>query len=60
MLVKRCRLAPQRRIVLYSAIRASNASAAAESSSASPGLYSAKQFELTVPNIDLVLEDVCP
>ncbi|KAM5558034.1 hypothetical protein ABKV19_019998 [Rosa sericea] len=61
MLVKRCRLTPQRRIFLCSAIRASNASAAAESSSSSsPGLYSAKQFELTVPNIDLVLEDVGP
>ncbi|KAB2611726.1 hypothetical protein D8674_019758 [Pyrus ussuriensis x Pyrus communis] len=37
---------------------ASNPSAAAESSS--PGLYSAKQYELTVPNVDLVLEDVRP
>ncbi|KAM5558415.1 nifU-like protein 1, chloroplastic [Rosa sericea] len=61
MLVKRCRPTPQRRIFLGSAIRASNASAAAESSSSSsPGLYSAKQFELTVPNVDLVLEDVRP
>ncbi|KAM5551503.1 hypothetical protein ABKV19_026382 [Rosa sericea] len=60
MLVKRCRLTPQRRIFFRSAIRASNASAAAESSSSSLGLYLAKQFELTVPNIDLVLEDVRP
>ncbi|KAM2062236.1 hypothetical protein ACFX1Q_047237 [Malus domestica] len=28
--------------------------------SSSPGLYSAKQYELTVPNVDLVLEDVRP
>ncbi|KAM1718381.1 hypothetical protein ACFX11_026096 [Malus domestica] len=45
-------------IFLKTAIRASNPSAAAESSS--PGLYSAKQYELTVPNVDLVLEDVRP
>ncbi|XP_024195531.2 nifU-like protein 1, chloroplastic [Rosa chinensis] len=60
MLVKWCRLTPQRRIFLCSAIRASNASAAAESSSSSLRVYSAKQFELIVPNIDLVLEDVGP
>lgn len=60
MLVKRCRLTSQRSIFLQSSIRASNASAAAESSSSSPGLYSAQKFELTVPNVDLVLEDVRP
>lgn len=60
MLLKRCRLTSQRSIFLRSATRASNASAAAESSSSSPGLYSAQKFELTVPNVDLVLEDVRP
>lgn len=60
MLVKRCRLTSQRSIFLQSATRASNPSAAAESSSSSPGLYSAQKFELTVPNVDLVLEDVRP
>lgn len=59
-LLKRCRLTSQRSIFLRSATRASNASAAAESSSSSPGLYSAQKFELTVPNVDLVLEDVRP
>ncbi|XP_004288551.1 PREDICTED: nifU-like protein 1, chloroplastic [Fragaria vesca subsp. vesca] len=58
MLVKRTR------IFLGSSVRASNSSAAAESSSSSssssPGLYSAKQFDLTVPNVDMVLEDVRP
>lgn len=32
----------------------------ASSTDGSPGLYSAKQFELTVKNVDLVLEDVRP
>ncbi|KAL6223385.1 hypothetical protein ACLB2K_006772 [Fragaria x ananassa] len=58
MLVKRTR------IFLGSSVRASNSSAAAESSSSSssssPGLYSAKHFDLTVPNVDMVLEDVRP
>ncbi|KAL8158929.1 hypothetical protein V2J09_000466 [Rumex salicifolius] len=37
-------------------LRASNSTA----SESSPGLYSAKQFELTPENVDLVLEDVRP
>ncbi|ONH99058.1 hypothetical protein PRUPE_6G008100 [Prunus persica] len=45
-------------IFVKSVIRASNPSAATESSS--PGLYSAKKYELTVPNVDVVLEDVRP
>ncbi|XP_048422466.1 nifU-like protein 1, chloroplastic isoform X1 [Pyrus x bretschneideri] len=52
------RLTSQRPIFLKTAIRASNPSAAAKSSS--PGFYSAKQYQLTVPNVDLVLEDVRP
>ncbi|CAO2818703.1 unnamed protein product [Amaranthus hypochondriacus] len=34
--------------------------ASASNGSGSPGLYSSKQFELTVKNVDLVLEDVRP
>ncbi|KAM1012107.1 hypothetical protein FF1_047239 [Malus domestica] len=45
------RLTSQRPIFLKTAISAE---------SSSPGLYSAKQYELTVPNVDLVLEDVRP
>lgn len=56
--VKRHRLTSQGSIFVKTTIRASNPSAAAESSS--PGLYSAKKYELTVPNVDLVLEDVRP
>ncbi|VVA21150.1 PREDICTED: nifU [Prunus dulcis] len=56
--VQRHRLTSQGSIFVKSAIRASNPSAAAESPS--PGLYSAKKYELTVPNVDLVLEDVRP
>ncbi|XP_050367624.1 nifU-like protein 1, chloroplastic [Argentina anserina] len=44
---------PKRRVFPASSIRAS-------SSSSSPGLYSGKQLELTVPNVDLVLDDVRP
>lgn len=41
------------------AIRAS-ASNLGPSTSSSPGLYSAQKFELTIGNVDLVLEDVRP
>ncbi|XP_022991837.1 nifU-like protein 1, chloroplastic [Cucurbita maxima] len=40
-------------------IRAS-ASNSGPSTSSSPGLYSAQKFELTIANVDLVLEDVRP
>ncbi|PKI44482.1 hypothetical protein CRG98_035117, partial [Punica granatum] len=52
---------PRRRLSIKTrtAIRASDSGAAA-SSSPSPGLYSAQKFELTVQNVDLVLEDVRP
>lgn len=41
------------------AVRAS-ASNSSPSTSSSPGLYSAQKFELTIGNVDLVLEDVRP
>lgn len=41
------------------AVKASSSSPSAPTGS-SPGLYSAQQFELTVQNVDLVLEDVRP
>ncbi|KAL5561049.1 hypothetical protein UlMin_030796 [Ulmus minor] len=48
-------LATQRRNLIETPIRASNTA-----DSSSPGLYSAQKFELTVQNVDLVLEDVRP
>lgn len=45
------------RVSYRTAIRASSPSAPTGSS---PGLYSAKQFELTAENVDLVLEEVRP
>ncbi|KAI4349770.1 hypothetical protein L6164_010327 [Bauhinia variegata] len=41
-------------------IASNQTSAAPTGSSPSPGLYSAHQFDLNVPNVDLVLEDVRP
>ncbi|OMO82168.1 hypothetical protein COLO4_23188 [Corchorus olitorius] len=49
----------RRRIQRKTAVKASSSSPSAAAGS-SPGLYSAQQFELTVKNVDLVLEDVRP
>ncbi|KAK4558219.1 hypothetical protein RGQ29_007828 [Quercus rubra] len=48
---------PHQKLLLT--IKASNQSTTSSSSS-SPGLYSARKFELTAQNVDLVLEDVRP
>ena len=51
----------RQRLVSETATRASsNQSTEQSASSSSPGLYSAKKFELTAQNVDLVLEDVRP
>lgn len=47
----------QTRVYLKTAIKASSQSAPTGSS---PGLYSARKFDLTPQNVDLVLEDVRP
>lgn len=44
---------------MTTAVRASNSGSGAVGPS-SPGLYSAQKFDLTVKNVDLVLEDVRP
>ncbi|KAJ7973100.1 nifU-like protein 1, chloroplastic [Quillaja saponaria] len=41
-------------------LASSNSSATTSSSPGGPGLYSAQKFDLTVSNVDLVLEDVRP
>lgn len=58
-------IASQSKSLSKTAIRASNQSSPAGSSSTSsssslPGLYSAQKFELTAQNVDFVLEDVRP
>lgn len=58
--VKERSLSSQNKALSKTAIRASNPTARTGSSSSSPGLYSAKKFELTAQNVDLVLEDVRP
>ncbi|KAK3423699.1 hypothetical protein EUGRSUZ_H00910 [Eucalyptus grandis] len=57
----RPRFSSRDRPPLRASSRASSSGAPAGSSSApSPGLYSAQTFELTAPNVDVVLEDVRP
>lgn len=41
-------------------LKSSNSNAASAGGSSPPGLYSAKEFELTLKNVDLVLDDVRP
>ncbi|XP_021281439.1 nifU-like protein 1, chloroplastic [Herrania umbratica] len=53
------RRVPYRRIQQKTTVKASGSSPDAPTGS-SPGLYSARKFELTAQNVDLVLEDVRP